>query len=162
MLGARALKADDEKPAEVKKAVTAMNAGVIGLGTRGREALSSLSQLTNARVSAICDHYPAALRRGGTAAPDAKPYSDYKKLLADANVKAVVVATPTHLHREIVIAALEAGKHVYCEAPVASTIEDSRAIAQAAKKAHGLVFQPGLQERSHPQDRKSTRLNSSH
>ena len=63
-------------------------------------------------------------------------------------MEAVIVATPSHRHKEIVLAALQAGKHVYCEAPLASSIEDARAIAQAAKAAIKLNFQTGLQLRS--------------
>jgi predicted dehydrogenase len=52
---------------------------------------------------------------------------------------------------EIVLAALDAGKHVYCEAPLANSVEDCKTIARAAQKAYRQVFQAGLQERSHPQ-----------
>lgn len=97
---------------------------------------------------AVCDTYPAMLRRAATLAPNAQKYEDYKQLLADKNVQAVVVATPTHLHKDIVIEALKAGKHVYCEAPMASSIEDARAIAKAAREAFQLNFQVGLQSRA--------------
>src|SRR5262249_21952479 len=65
--------------------------------------------------------------------------------------RGVIVATPTQLHKEIVLAALAAGKHVYCEAPLANTIEDARTIAKAAREAKELVFQAGLQLCSEPQ-----------
>jgi predicted dehydrogenase len=91
------------------------------------------------------------MRRAGEEAPKAKQYPDYKQLLADPSVQAVVVATPTGLHRDIVVDALAAGKHVYCEAPLGGTIEDAKAIAKAARDAVKVVFQAGLQERSHPQ-----------
>jgi predicted dehydrogenase len=58
-----------------------------------------------------------------------------------------VVATPTHLHRELVLAALQAGRHVYCEAPLPASIEDARAIATAALGARS-VFQGGMQGRA--------------
>ena len=125
---------------------------VIGLGAWGREILDQLARLPQADVAAICDNYPAFLRRAATKAPNAKPTEDYRTILADAEIKAVIVATPTHLHKEITLAALAAGKHVYCEAPLATTIEDAREIALAAKKAGRLVFQPGLQLRSDPQE----------
>lgn len=143
--------AQDAKPAEAEKAVTVTNTGVIGLGTRGREAVTVLGSLSNGRVSALCDHYPSALKRAGTAAPKAKQYKDYRQLLADTEITAVVIATPPHQHRDIAVAALAAGKHVYLEVPMAATLEDARAIAQAARDAGKVVFQPGLQERSHPQ-----------
>lgn len=151
LVGVVQTKAQDAKPAEAAKAVTVTNTGVIGLGTRGREAVTVLGSLSNAQVTALCDHYPSALKRAGNVAPKAKQYADYLKLLADAEVAAVVIATPPHQHREIAVAALAAGKHVYLEVPMAGTIDDARAIALAARNAGKLVFQPGLQERSHPQ-----------
>ena len=105
----------------------AVNYGVIGLGVWGRDIVTALGQLPNAPVVAVCDNYASSLRRGGEAAPKAERFDDYKKLLEKKEVQAVIVATPTHLHREIVIAALQAGKHVYCEAPLAGTVEIGRA-----------------------------------
>jgi predicted dehydrogenase len=125
--------------------------GVIGCGVWGRDIIGTLGQLPNAPVAAICDIYPAYLRRAGRAAPDAKAYEDYKQLLADENVEAVIVATPTYLHRQITLDAIAAGKHVYCEAPLAGSIEDARAIAMAAKRAPRIYFQAGLNYRSDPQ-----------
>jgi predicted dehydrogenase len=126
--------------------------GVIGLGARGRDVLKELALLPNAPVVAICDNYPSALRRAGDSdAPKAERFDDYQKLLASGEVEAVVIATPTPAHREMGVAALQAGKHVYCEAPLANSIEDAKAIARAARDSAQLVFQAGLQERSHPQ-----------
>ncbi len=128
-----------------------VNFGVIGLNEWGREILRTLALMKSAPVVALCDHYGAALRRAAKEAPGAKTYDDYKALLADPNVQAVVIATPTSTHREMALAALAAGKHVYCEAPLANTIEDAKAIARAAREAVKLVFQAGLQQRSHPE-----------
>ena len=97
---------------------------------------------------AVCDNYKASLTRGGRSAPSAAKTLDYRTILSDKDIAAVVIATPTHQHKAIAIEALEAGKHVYCEAPLAHTIEDAKVIAMAAKKARHLVFQPGLQLRS--------------
>ena len=72
-------------------------------------------------------------------------------MLDSKSVQAVLVATPSHQHREIVLAALQAGKHVYCEAPLANSLEDARVIAQAAREAFKLNFQAGLQSRADPQ-----------
>ena len=125
--------------------------GVIGIGPWGREILNTLARLPQAEVVAVCDTYAAMAKRGGTAAPGATVTADYKTILDNKDITAVVIATPTHLHKDIAVAALKAGKHVYCEAPLAHTIEDARAIALAAKAAPGLVFQAGLQMRSDPQ-----------
>jgi predicted dehydrogenase len=142
--------AEPAEGAKKDREVPHINIGVIGCGYWAREIIEKLVKLQNAPV-ALCDHYEAFLNRAKSQAPAAEVYSDYQKLLADKNVKAVIVATPSHLHKQIVLDALAAGKHVYCEAPVATTIDDSRAIAQAAGKAFKQHFQPGLLYRSDPQ-----------
>src|SRR5256714_5906689 len=114
---------------------------VIGLGSWGREIIATLSRLKTAQLVAVCDTYPASLKRAANSAPNAKGLDDYRKILDDKEVQAVIVATPTHQHRDITIAALQAGKHVYCEAPLANNIEDAKTIALAAKAAHRQVFQ---------------------
>lgn len=136
---------------EKKSRKPPVKCGVIGLGLQGRELMTALSTLPNAPVVAICDTYEPMINRAKKLAPDAQGYSDYKQLLANPDVKAVLIATPTHKHREIAEAALAAGKHVYCEAPLAHTLEDARAIAQAAKRSPRCNFQPGLQRRADPQ-----------
>jgi predicted dehydrogenase len=168
MMGGVELKADEPAKAAASagseltkiQPPPAINIGVIGLNEWGREILKQIALLpsdpTNpklgARLVAICDNYPATLRRAGKeVAPTVQKYDDYTKLLADPKVEAVIIATPTGTHKEITLAALAAGKHVYCEAPLANTIEDTKAIAKAARDAYKVVFQPGLQQRSHPQ-----------
>lgn len=128
-----------------------VNVAVIGLGMWGREILTTLTRIPEARVVAVCDYYPIFLRRAAKLADKAEIVEDYRKILNNAAIQAVVVATPSHQHREIAVAALAAGKHVYCEVPLATTIDDARAIALAAKKSPKLVFQSGLQHRSDPQ-----------
>jgi predicted dehydrogenase len=125
--------------------------GVIGLGPWGREILTALSRQKEAEIVSVCDKYAPLLKRGAGLAPKADAVADYKKVLEKKDVKGVFIATPTHQHKQIVIDALQAGKHVYCEAPIASTIQDARAIALAAKAAQKVVFQAGLQMRSDPQ-----------
>jgi predicted dehydrogenase len=155
MMGGTLLQAEDAKKEEPKdtgySTVGAPVAcAVIGCGAWGREIIQTLALLKNAPVVAICDTYKAYLNRAKEFVPHAALEEDYQKVLAMKEVQAVIVATPTHLHKEIVIAALQAGKHVYCEAPLANTIEDARAIAQAAKAAQKVNFQTGLQTRSDP------------
>src|SRR5262249_25192962 len=121
--------------------------GVIGLGPQGRELLTSLARLPGVPVGAICDNYAPAMKRAAEIAPKAAQYPDYRKLLDDKSVQAVVVATPSHLHRQIVLDAIQAGKHVYCEAPPSGTVEDCQAIARAGAGSKQ-VFQSGQQWRS--------------
>src|SRR5256885_10264700 len=109
--------------------------GVIGLGNWGREIIATLSRLKTAQLVAVCDTYPASLKRAANSAPNAKGLDDYRKILDDKEVQAVVIATPTHQHREIAIAALQADQHVYCRAPLGSNILDAQAIPLAGEVA---------------------------
>ncbi len=141
-----------EQPASDSKGSGAkIKVAVIGLGSWGREILTELTKLEGADVAAICDTYGAFLRRSGKMAPGARQIQDCKAILEDKDIRAVVVATPTHKHKDIVLAALKAGKHVYCEAPLAGSIEDAREIALAARAAKKQIFQAGLQMRADPQ-----------
>ena len=130
-----------------------VNCALIGFGEWGREIASTLGRLPEANLMAICDTYEVMLRRAQRSVPDASRHSDYRELLDNPDVQAVIVATPTHLHKDIVINALDAGKNVYCEAPIASSLEDAKAIAKAAENASGQIFQSGLLYRSEPQYR---------
>ena len=133
---------------EVKPPGPPVNVGVVGLGAWGREILATLSRLDSAAVTAICDTYEPYLGKGREIAPRAALLADYRRLLDSPAVEAVVVATPSHLHRDIALQAIQAGKHVYCEAPLASTVDDARAIAMAGRGMAKLTFQAGLQGRS--------------
>ena len=152
MLGAVELRAETPKEGERKPAGgPKVKLGVIGLGPRGRDVLSALLLQPDAELVVLCDHYDKSLNRSAGNVPGAKTTADYKTILADKEIKAVIIATPSHQHKEIALAALEAGKHVYCEAPLASTIEDTKIMAAAARAAVGQVFQPGLAMRADPQ-----------
>lgn len=153
MLGGIPLVAQQEKKdaVPVAEAGSTVKCAVIGCNVWGREILNMLARFPKAEVIAVCDHYESALRRAKEAAPKAEGYTDYTKVLENKNVQAVLVATPTHQHKEIVLAALKAGKHVYCEAPLANTIADAREIARAARDATKSYFQAGLLLRSDPQ-----------
>ena len=130
-----------------------INCAVIGFGQWGREIADTLGRMEEAKLAAVCDTYNMMLRRAQRSVPDATRHEDYREVLDNPDIQAVFVATPTHLHRQIAIDALEAGKHVYCEAPLASTVEDARAIAEAARAHEDQIFQAGLQYRSDPQHR---------
>jgi predicted dehydrogenase len=128
-----------------------VNVAVIGLGPWGREIAYTLLKIPEANLVAVCDTYSAMLRRMRRHAPDAKKVENYKEILADKSIQAVCIATGTHQHKQIVLEALKAGKHVYLEAPVANSIEDARIIARAGRDAYSQVFQTGLNYRSDPQ-----------
>ena len=126
-----------------------LSVGLVGSGRQGRAILAELQKLEPVRVAGICDVSATRLRVALDRIPGGKGFGDHRALLDLSEVQAVIVATPTHLHREIVLDALQAGKHVYCEAPLAHTIEETRAIASAAAGAKQIV-QAGFQARSNP------------
>ena len=125
-----------------------LKVAVVGLGPWGRDILTALARQDSLEVIGVCDTYAPALRRAAEIAPKAEGLADWRRALDAPGLEAVIVATPSHQHREIAVAALQAGKHVYCEAPLATTVDETRAIADAARSATGLVFQSGLQGRS--------------
>jgi predicted dehydrogenase len=154
MMGGVAItRSQDSKPAEAEERFSGppVNCALIGCGQQGREIVTNLSRISKANITAICDTYAPYLTRTGRQAPKAAKVKDYKQILDDKNVHAVIVATPTHQHKDIVLQALQAGKHIYCEAPLAHTIEDARAIAKAARDSKKSYFQAGLQQRSDPE-----------
>lgn len=121
--------------------------GVIGLGTWGRQLVTTLGKIPSAKVAGLCDVYEPYLERAQKSAPGAIASTDYRKLLDSKDIEAVIVATPSHLHKQIALDAIAAGKHVYCEAPLAITVEEAREIAVAGKNSKN-VFQVGFQGRS--------------
>lgn len=122
---------------------------VIGAGRQGRAIMAELGKLASAKIVAVADNDAGRLRSGLGRAAGAEGVEDHRKALERKDVQAVVIATPTFTHRAIAIDAMAAGKHVYCEAPLASTIEDTTAIADAAAKA-STVFASGFEGRSNP------------
>ncbi len=128
---------------------------VIGANLQGREILTSLAKMGKyAPVAYVCDTFAQAGfdKRWKAIVPDAKYTADYRKVLDDKSVQAVFIATPSYKHKQIVLDAIAAGKHVYCEAPLANDLEEARAIAVAGKGAK-TAFQSGLIQRNNKQHR---------
>jgi predicted dehydrogenase len=105
-------------------------------------------------VAAVCDLLEDRLEKARQAAMDKghRPtaFTDFRKMLDELkDIDAVVIATPVNTHKAIALAALEVGKHVYLEKPLAVTPEDSKLIVQASKSAKG-IFQVGFQLRHDP------------
>ena len=128
---------------------------VIGINGRGAGHLRVLSRLTKeTRVAALCDvdnrvlsKRDNELRDGASKGPAL--YSDYRRVVDDKNVDAVVVATPNHWHAPIGRAAMEAGKDCYLEKPMSHTFHEGRLLVDAAKK-YGRIVQHGTQTRASP------------
>jgi len=108
--------------------------GIIGC-RMGRSHMAGLRENKLAELVAICDIDTEVLEQCKAEYPDARTYTDYKEMLKCDDIDAVAVVVPDQIHREISIAALDAGKHVLCEKPLALTREDCKAIIDAANKS---------------------------
>ncbi len=126
----------------------AIRTGFIGTGNRGFHLLRNVVKLDGVKVTAACDIKPDRLDRALSTAGRDNPtgFTDYRKLLERKDIDAVFVATPCDLHVEMTIAALQAGKHVYCEKPIGITPESIARLLKVAKSAK-TVLQVGQQMR---------------
>lgn len=126
-----------------------ISTAVIGTGNRGSHLLGGVLEQANARVAAVCDIKPDRLDKAATAAArdNPKTYTDWRRVIDDKSIDAVFIATPPYLHPEMAIAALRAGKHVYCEKPVGVTAKQVGEVLKAAKQSNK-VFVSGQQLRS--------------
>ena len=127
--------------------------GVIGAGGMGRHNSGAFRVQEAAQVVAVCDvdrsHADEAAQEVNQhyGNKDCQRYSDFRELLSQRAIDAVVVATPDHWHALIAIAAVRARKDVYCEKPVTHTFAEGQALVRAVKDT-GAVFQVGSQQRS--------------
>jgi len=127
-----------------------LSLGLISAGRQGRAMLGELATIPGCSVDAVCDSDDSRLQAALRRASGAKGFANAKEMLAAASgLQAVVIATPTHLHKELVLESLAAKKHVYCETPLAHTLEDNAAIAAAAR-ATTQICAGGFQGRSNP------------
>ena len=143
--------------------------GFIGIGSRGTQVMRLFQAQEDVEVTALCDVYEPYLMRDQDAIdpnfakygigavpkfqatdkfpPSVKRYRDYRDLLADKNVDAVMIATPDHWHAIMTIAAMKAGKDVYCEKPLSMTIREGRRMIEVQKET-GRVCAVGLNRRA--------------
>jgi predicted dehydrogenase len=132
-------------PAEVLGAADRIRVGVIGAGDRGTELLSQIRACPNTEVAAFADIYSRNLERAQSWVPGAAGYSDYRRLLEDRSIDAVVIATPPHLHAAQFASALDAGKHVYIERVMAFSLDHAKLMRAAYQKNAKLTVQVGHQ-----------------
>jgi predicted dehydrogenase len=109
--------------------------GIIGAGDRGKEILRQALALENVECIGAADVYTRRLEEVQQIAPGVKTYLDYRRLLEDKAVDAVLIATPQHLHAEHFVAALDAGKHVYQEKTMAFTVEHAKRMRATWQRA---------------------------
>jgi predicted dehydrogenase len=119
--------------------------GLIGIGDRGTQISREAAACQNTELAAFADVYTRRLEDALKLAPAAKTYLDYRHLLDDKSIDAVLIATPQHLHAECFIAALDAGKHVYQEKTMAFTVEHAKAMRAAYQREPRRAVQIGHQ-----------------
>jgi UDP-N-acetylglucosamine 3-dehydrogenase len=123
-----------------------VNIGVIGCGGMGHLHSRSLAKLDNARVAAAADIDASALAAFAAEFHPDRSYGDYASLVEDPQVEAVLVCVPTHMHPPIVQAAARAGKQVFCEKPIALSVQAAEEMIEACDKA-GSLFMIGFVRR---------------
>ncbi len=118
--------------------------GIIGPGSRGRFLMKFLVGNSKVDIVAIADVYQPSIEAALEIVPNAKVYRDYRKLLEDKRVQAVLVATPLNKHFQIVMDAMEAGKHVYCEKTIGYDMDQCKKMYDKHIET-GVVFFTGQQ-----------------
>ncbi len=118
--------------------------GIIGPGSRGRYLMQFLANNKKADIVALCDIYQPSLDEALKIVPNAKTYKDYRYLLEDKSIDAVVIATPLNTHCQIALDAFDAGKHVFCEKSIGFTMEECLAMYNKHKSS-GKIFFSGQQ-----------------
>ncbi|MHC4110171.1 MAG: Gfo/Idh/MocA family protein [Planctomycetota bacterium] len=133
--------------------------GSIGLGGMGTGNMKGFKGKSGSQVVAVCDvdAGPREKARQIAGLEEKSSYNDFRDLISRDDIDAVVVATPDHWHVPTSIAAVKAGKDVYCEKPLTLTIGGGRALADAVKR-YGRVLQTGSQQRSGSEFRKACEL----
>ena len=137
--------------------------GLIGMGRRLTGISGPFSESPHAQMVAVSDCVDARLEFGvnrvkelyakqGQDRAEVKAESDYRAIIADPGIDAVVIGTPDHWHAIMAIQAARAGKHIYCEKPLTRTIGEGRAVVKAARR-NNIVFQTGSQQRIEYQGR---------
>jgi predicted dehydrogenase len=118
--------------AESKSPNEKLNIGTIGTANQAR---FSMNGVTSENLVAICDVDDNFLGKAAQDYPGAQKYNDFRKLLEQKDLDAVIVATADHTHAPATVRALRLGKHVYCEKPLTHTVAEARLVAQEAAKA---------------------------
>lgn len=116
-------------------AASKLRVGVIGVGDRGTMLAREASAAPDTELAAFADVYARRLEDAARLAPAAKQHTNYRQMLADPSIDAVIIATPQHLHAAAFVAAIAAGKHVYCEKAMAFTVDQAKQMRAAYSNA---------------------------
>ena len=122
--------------------------GVIGYGEMGTENMASFLKHPGVEIGAVCDVYQPRLEKGvQDAGGRAKAYKDFRQVLDDKDIDIVIIATPDNWHALLAVLACQAGKDVYVEKPISTTLEEGKSMVEAARK-YKRVTQVGTWQRS--------------
>jgi predicted dehydrogenase len=132
-------------PSAVLGANDRIRVGIIGAGSRGQVLMREVMACPNTEPVAAADAYTHRLEEARKIVPEIKIYQDYRRLLEDASIDAVLIATPQHLHCEHFVASLDAGKHVYQEKTMAFTVDHAKRMRAAYQKVSRRTVQIGHQ-----------------
>jgi predicted dehydrogenase len=144
-------------PASAARASSTLRVGTIGSGGRCRELLLGAKLIPEIQVVSVCDVWDGATQATlKMAGPHARPTrtKDYREVLDDKAVDAVIIATPDHWHVRALVDALDAGKDVYIEKPLTHSLDEGPAVLAAARSHPNRVIQVGQQQRSMPHMRR--------
>jgi predicted dehydrogenase len=119
-----------------------LGAAVIGYGYWGPNLARNIAECSQLRLDALCDLDPAQLRLFGQRHPEARALRELDAVLVDPSIEAVVIATPPQTHYALAKRALQAGKHVLVEKPLATRLQDAYELAEIAA-ANDRVLMPG-------------------
>ena len=117
---------------------------IIGPGSRGQFLMGFLAKNPKVDIVALCDIYKPSIESALKLAPNAKVYGDYREVLEDKSIDAILVATPLSSHCKIVLDAFDAGKHVFCEKSIGFTMEECYRMYQKHRST-GKIFFTGQQ-----------------
>ncbi len=132
----------------VRGANDRIRVGVLGSGGRARSIMRILNQFPESEIVAVCDVYEPHREAGmKLAAGDAQAAEDYRRVLDRKDVDAVLIGTPDHWHKQMVIDSVSAGKDCYLEKPIMHSIEEGVEIVRAVEESRSIV-QTGTQQRS--------------
>ena len=137
-----------------------LRVAAVGCGGKGKSDIEGVATSPHVTYVALCDIDSTEKHLGWAAKkfPDARTFSDWRKLLdAAKEFDAVTVSTPDHMHAPIALAAMQRGKHVFCQKPLTHTVHEARQMRLAAKK-YGVVTQMGNQIQSHEFYRTAVKL----
>jgi predicted dehydrogenase len=149
ILAARPLRAQTSgASARIQGANDRIRVGIIGTGGRARGLMTQLKRLAGVEIVAVCDVYePRLLQAAEIAGPGAAQRAEYRALLDDRSIDAVLIGAPDHWHRTMTLDAVAAGKDVYVEKPVSHDIAEGAEMVKAIEASKQIV-QTGTQQRS--------------